>query len=98
MCHWGASDAVISRTAAKPSQAINTFERKIRRVARGEIRYVRKCSGMKLKERLSDLPWAHIQSSLNEYGWARTPPILSEEECQAIILSYSDPTAFRSRI
>ena len=46
----------------------------------------------KIKQRVSD------EQSLWECGYAKTPPLLSSQECEELVQLYPDDTRFRSRI
>jgi hypothetical protein len=48
--------------------------------------------------RLAALDWAAIERALWEQGYARTPPVLTPEECAALIAMYADAARFRSRV
>ncbi|HYS77828.1 MAG TPA: proline hydroxylase, partial [Candidatus Dormibacteraeota bacterium] len=49
--------------------------------------------------RVDRLDWASLGASLREFGWARTgAPLLSPEECVALIALYRDDSRFRSRV
>ena len=48
--------------------------------------------------RLADLDWTTVERSLWEWGYARTPPLLTSEECAGLVAMYADETRFRSRI
>jgi hypothetical protein len=48
--------------------------------------------------RVTDLDWTALERSLWELGYARTPPVLTPDECAALIALYPDDTRFRSRI
>jgi hypothetical protein len=48
--------------------------------------------------RLAALDWAAIEASLGERGYARTPAVLTPEECAELIALYGDASRFRSRI
>ena len=48
--------------------------------------------------RLADLDWTTVERSLWEWGYARTPPLLTPDECAGLIAMYADETRFRSRI
>ena len=49
--------------------------------------------------RVARLDWAGIEASLRECGWARTgAPLVSPEECAALIALYRDDSRFRSRV
>ncbi len=52
----------------------------------------------KIKQRVSELDWQAIEQSLWEYGYAKTPPLLSSRECEELVQLYPDDTRFRSRI
>ena len=51
-----------------------------------------------IKDRLAALDWSAIERSLWEHGYAKTPPVLTPEECAQLIALYPDDTRFRSRI
>jgi hypothetical protein len=48
--------------------------------------------------RLADLDWTAIERSLWEWGYARTPPVLTPDECAGLIAMYDDDARFRSRV
>jgi len=48
--------------------------------------------------RLSALDWDAIERSLWERGFAKTPPLLTADECDALVALYGDDARFRSRI
>ena len=48
--------------------------------------------------RLADLDWTAIERSLWEWGYAKTPPVLTPEECAELIALYDDDARFRSRV
>jgi hypothetical protein len=48
--------------------------------------------------RLAALDWSAIERSLWASGWAKTPPVLTPDECAGLIALYADETRFRSRI
>jgi hypothetical protein len=48
--------------------------------------------------RLAGLDWSAIERSLDDLGHARTPTILTPEECEALIALYGDDRHFRSRV
>ncbi|WP_108662335.1 2OG-Fe(II) oxygenase [Acuticoccus kandeliae] len=50
-----------------------------------------------MRERVAALDWARIDAELDEQGVARTGPILTAEECDAVAALY-ESEAFRSRI
>jgi hypothetical protein len=53
---------------------------------------------MTMKARLPSLDWQAVEQSLWTYGYAKTPPVLTPQECAALIALYPDKTRFRSRI
>src|SRR5262249_7281718 len=48
--------------------------------------------------RVAALDWKAIEASLWEWGYARTPPLLTPVECAGLIALYPDDARFRSRI
>src|SRR4030095_4194854 len=53
---------------------------------------------MTIEERLAHLDWQVIERSLWERGYAKTPPMLTPDECAELIRLYADEAKFRSRI
>jgi hypothetical protein len=53
---------------------------------------------MDIAERVRALDWEAIGRDLWEYGHARTPAVLSAEECAELIALYPDEGRFRSRV
>ena len=53
---------------------------------------------MKIAERLAALDWEAIERSLWQSGYARTPPVLTADECAALIAMYGERERFRSRV
>ena len=53
---------------------------------------------MDLKSRLEALDWGAIECSLWEFGYAKTEPLLSPEECAELIALYADDARFRSTV
>ncbi len=53
---------------------------------------------MTLAARLHALDWHAIDASLTELGFARTPPVLTAAECEALVARYADDRHFRSRV
>jgi hypothetical protein len=49
-------------------------------------------------ERLAGLDWADIGASLDEWGHARTPPLLTPGECEELRALYDVEARFRSRV
>jgi hypothetical protein len=48
--------------------------------------------------RLADLDWTAIERALWEWGYAKTPPVLTPEECAGLVAMYDDEARFRSRV
>ncbi len=53
---------------------------------------------LSVTERLARLDWEGIERSLWDWGWAKTPPILTPEECAELVGLYPDGPRFRSRV
>lgn len=53
---------------------------------------------MELAWRLGSLDWRAIEAALWERGFAKTPPLLTPEECAELIALYPDESRFRSRV
>jgi hypothetical protein len=53
---------------------------------------------MDIENRLQGLDWNAIERELWEMGYAKTPPVLSADECDELISLYGDQTRFRRRI
>jgi len=51
-----------------------------------------------IKNRVADLDWQALEQSLWEYGYAKTPALLSQQECEELIQLYPNDSKFRSRI
>ena len=51
-----------------------------------------------IPERLAGLDWAGIGASLDEWGHARTPPLLTPGECGELRALYDVEARFRSRV
>jgi hypothetical protein len=51
-----------------------------------------------VEERIAALDWEAIERGLDEWGWARTPPLLTARDCEALIALYADDRRFRSRV
>ena len=51
-----------------------------------------------IRSRLTALDWAALERSLWDWGYARTPPVLTPDECAELIATYDDDARFRSRI
>src|SRR5213592_3470449 len=48
--------------------------------------------------RLADLDWTAIERSLWEHGYAKTPPVLTPDECAELAAMYGDEARFRSTV
>jgi uncharacterized protein len=53
---------------------------------------------MNIQDRIQKLPWREMEASLWEFGYARSGPLLTADECSALIDLYADDSRFRSRI
>ena len=53
---------------------------------------------MDVEARLAALDWAAIEASLWERGYAKTPAMLTPDECAALIAMYGERDRFRSRV
>ncbi len=51
-----------------------------------------------IEKRVSTLDWAALTQSLSLYGYAKTSPLLTRNECAELISLYADNRRFRSRI
>jgi uncharacterized protein len=51
-----------------------------------------------IKARLAALDWPTIEQSLWEWGYAKTPAVLTPAECTELIALYTDDRRFRSRV
>ncbi|MBI2468963.1 MAG: 2OG-Fe(II) oxygenase [Candidatus Rokubacteria bacterium] len=51
-----------------------------------------------IPQRLAALEWAGIEQALDEWGYARTPPLLTAAECGELVALYADDRRFRSHI
>ena len=51
-----------------------------------------------IADRLARLDWAEIGTALDQWGFARTPALLSPSECADMRVLYTDPARFRSRV
>jgi uncharacterized protein len=55
-------------------------------------------SKLHIRQRVADLDWRALEESLWEYGYAKTPALLSQQECEELVRLYPDDSKFRSRI
>ena len=51
-----------------------------------------------IRARIEGLDWSAIERSLWAHGHAKTPPVLTAEECAGLVALYDDAGRFRSRI
>lgn len=51
-----------------------------------------------LASRLDALDWSRLIEHLDQQGFATTGPLLSADECAALVALYDDPAPFRSRV
>lgn len=54
------------------------------------------CDGDHIRPGMPD--WSSIEASLSSQGFAVTPPVLTPEDCRALISLYGDDRVFRKRI
>ena len=55
-------------------------------------------SSASIASRIEQLPWSTIEAEVNAQGYATTGTLLTTDECAALITSYADGAAFRSRV
>ena len=53
---------------------------------------------MTIEQRVRRLPWREIEESLWRFGFAKTAPVLTPQECAGLVGLYADASRFRSRI
>jgi hypothetical protein len=53
---------------------------------------------LSIAARVNSLDWDELGRSLWEIGWAKTPPLLTANECEALVALYADEGRFRSRV
>jgi hypothetical protein len=53
---------------------------------------------MTIQDRLEELDWKAIEASLWQRGYAKTDPLLTAEDCDALVELYTRDELFRSRI
>jgi uncharacterized protein len=51
-----------------------------------------------ISQRVASLDWATLRESLQQYGYALTPALLTPSECTALVNLYPSEKAFRSHI
>ena len=54
--------------------------------------------GMTIQDRLNKLDWKAMEASLWQRGYAKTDPLLTVDECEALVALYGNDRIFRSRI
>ena len=52
---------------------------------------------MTIKKRIESLNWPALEQSLWDRGYAKTPPLLTVDECNKLIALYRKEEQFRSR-
>jgi hypothetical protein len=62
----------------------------VREPSKAEVRTPQGC--------FDGLDWRHLEEELDELGHAITGPLLTPEECAAVVRMYGEPARFRSRI
>jgi hypothetical protein len=55
-------------------------------------------AGPAINQRLAVLNWSEIYASLNDFGYALTPPLLTASECESLINLYPGEEHFRSHV
>src|SRR5712691_4047865 len=60
--------------------------------------YHRSMHAAPIATRLAELDWTALERSLWDFGYAKTPPVLTPAECEALIALYGDDGRFRSRV
>ena len=53
---------------------------------------------MDVSDRMTALDWTAIEDSLWRHGYAKTPAVLTADECATLIAMYPDRERFRSRV
>jgi hypothetical protein len=53
---------------------------------------------MDIAARIEGLDWPALEQSLWELGYARTPAVLTPDECAGLVALYGDEARFRSRV
>ncbi|HSE93306.1 MAG TPA: 2OG-Fe(II) oxygenase [Methylomirabilota bacterium] len=53
---------------------------------------------MTVTERVAALDWDALERSLWSWGYAKTPPLLTSDECATLVTLYADDSRFRSHI
>jgi len=51
-----------------------------------------------ISARLADLDWTSLERSLWDWGYAKTPPLLTPDECASLVAMYAEDSRFRSRV
>jgi hypothetical protein len=60
--------------------------------------YHRSVDSVSIAGRLDGLDWTSLERSLWDLGYAKTPPLLTAAECEALVGLYLDDRHFRKRI
>jgi hypothetical protein len=60
--------------------------------------YHRSVNVAPIAERLAGLEWDGLERSLWDQGFAKTPALLTPDECQELVALYADDARFRSRV
>jgi hypothetical protein len=53
---------------------------------------------MDIQQRISQLNWNGITENMNERGYALTPKVLTDAECDELINQYNNETLYRKTI
>ena len=53
---------------------------------------------MTVAERVAALDWDALGRSLWAWGYAKTPPLLTSDECAALVTLYADDSRFRDTL
>jgi hypothetical protein len=53
---------------------------------------------MTIKQRVADAGWERITADLDRQGWAKTGPLLTEDERATLVTAYNDDPLFRSTV
>jgi len=60
--------------------------------------YDRIVDAASIATRVAGLDWGALERSLWDHGYAKTPPLLTIAECEALVGLYGDDARFRSRV
>jgi uncharacterized protein len=67
-------------------------------IGRMTVTPFKKRSPLSIDERIAALDWPQLAASLDGEGYATTGPLLTADECTALIAGYDDTAAFRSKV